>query len=63
MVFRYGLMLAGGGTATAGQVENMLHMAVEEAERFYPAFQLVCWGGAKADSALEIAMTGAYGRA
>ncbi|MEM6439778.1 MAG: YbjN domain-containing protein [Pseudomonadota bacterium] len=63
MVFRYGLLLAGGGAATAGQVENMLRMAVEEAERFYPAFQLVCWGGAKADAALEIAMAGAYGRA
>lgn len=63
MVYRYGLVLAGGGSATGGQVETMLHNAVDACERFYPAFQLVCWGGAKADAALEIAMTGAYGRA
>jgi len=63
MVYRYGLVLAGGGAATAGQVETMLHNAVEASERFYPAFQLVCWGGAKADAALEIALTRAYGRA
>lgn len=63
MVYRYGLVLAGGGTATAGQVETMLHAAVEASERFYPAFQLVCWGGAKADAALEIAISRAYGRA
>ncbi|HKK37110.1 MAG TPA: YbjN domain-containing protein [Paracoccaceae bacterium] len=62
-VYRYGLVLAGGGSATGGQVEAMLHNAVEACERFYPAFQLVCWGGAKADAALEIAITGAYGRA
>ena len=37
--------------------------AVEASERLYPAFQLVCWGGAKAEEALEIAIAGAYGRA
>lgn len=63
MIYRYGLVLAGGGTATAGQVEHMLHAAVEASERFYPAFQMVCWGGSKAEEALEIAISRAYGRA
>ena len=63
MIYRYGLVLAGGGTATAGQVERMLHAAVEASERFYPAFQLVCRAGAKAEDALEIAISRAYGRA
>ena len=32
-------------------------------ERFYPAFQLVAWGGETPEKALGIAMTEAYGRA
>ena len=41
----------------------MMRAAIENSERFYPAFQLVCWGGAGADEALEIAISGNYGRA
>ena len=63
MVYRYGLVMSGGGCATAGQVEAMLRNAVESSERFYPAFQLVCWGGAPASEAMEIALSRAYGRA
>jgi hypothetical protein len=63
MVYRYGLTLAGGGAATAGQIDAIMRMGVEACERFYPAFQLVCWGGTEAPEALEIAMAEAYGRA
>ena len=63
MVYRYGLVMAGGGCATAGQVEAMMCQAIDASERFYPAFQLVCWGDSPAEEALEIAITGAYGRA
>ncbi len=63
MVYRYGLTLAGGGTATAGQIDAMMRGAVEACERFYPAFQLVCWGDQEAEEALEIAISQAYGRA
>ena len=63
MVYRYGLVMAGGGCATAGQVEAMMRQAIDASERFYPAFQLVCWGDSPAEEALEIAITGAYGRA
>ncbi len=63
MAFRYGLNLSGGGAATAGQIDAMMRGAIEACERFYPAFQLVCWGGQDADEALEIAICGAYGRA
>lgn len=63
MVYRYGLVLAGGGVATGAQVEAMMRNALEASERFYPAFQLVCWGDAEADAALDIAIAGAYGRA
>ncbi len=63
MVYRYGLTLAGGAMATGGQVEAMLHGAVEACERFYPAFQLVGWGDEVPEAAMGIAMTEAFGRA
>jgi hypothetical protein len=33
------------------------------AERFYPCFQLACWGDATPAAAMDIAMSEAYGRA
>jgi hypothetical protein len=63
MVYRYGLTLAGGAVATAGQIDAMLRAALGACERFYPAFQLVGWGGETPEQALSIAMTDAYGRA
>ena len=44
MVYRYGLVLAGGQMATPEQIDMMIATAVFSAERFYPAFQLVAWG-------------------
>jgi len=41
----------------------MLSGAVVACERFYPAFQLVCWGNEEVGPAMEIAMSEAYGRA
>ena len=63
MVYRYGLNLAGGATASAMQIDDMLGSAVVTAERFFPAFQLVCWGNEDPLKAMDVAMTEAYGRA
>lgn len=63
MVYRYGLNLAGGAMASSAQINDMVRCAVMAAERFYPAFQLVCWGNETPEKALGIAMTEAYGRA
>lgn len=63
MVFRYGLTLAGDATPTAAQVDAMLRAAVSAAERFYPAFQLVCWGDDTAERALAMALSDGVGRA
>jgi hypothetical protein len=63
MVWRHGLILAGGAVATAGQVDAMVRGAVEACERFYPAFQLVAWGGESAERAMGVAIGGAFGRA
>ncbi|MFZ8941980.1 MAG: diacylglyceryl transferase, partial [Gemmobacter sp.] len=37
--------------------------AVMACERYYPAFQLVGWGGRSPEAALEVAIAEAYGRA
>lgn len=63
MVYRYGLNLSGGSIATATQISDMVARAVTCCERFFPAFQMVCWGDESPAAALEIAMTEAYGRA
>jgi len=63
MVWRYGLSLAGGHIAGAEQIDRMITEAVTSAERFYPAFQLVCWGNDSPERALEMAMGQAFGRA
>ena len=63
MVWRYGLVLAGGQSASAEQIDTMIRAAVLSAERFYPAFQLVVWGNEAPERAMDVAMTEAYGRA
>ncbi|MCL3881250.1 YbjN domain-containing protein [Marivita sp. GX14005] len=63
MVYRYGLVLAGGNVASADQIDTMIACAVTGAERYYPAFQLVVWGNRTAKEALQVAIAEAYGHA
>jgi hypothetical protein len=63
MVWRYGLCLAGGQTASPDQIDRLIAAAVAAAERFYPAFQLVTWAGHTPEAALKVAIAEAYGRA
>lgn len=63
MVYRYGLVLTGGETAGAAQINRIVETAVTAAERFYPAFQLVCWGDDRPEQALQVAMDEAFGTA
>jgi hypothetical protein len=63
MVYRYGLVLAGGQMAGPEQIDTLIASAVTSAERFYPAFQLVAWGDQSPESAMNVAIAEAYGRA
>lgn len=63
MVWRYGLLLSGDALAGPEQIDRMIRTAIQSAERFYPCFQLACWGDTTPAAALEIAMAEAYGRA
>ncbi len=63
MVYRYGLVLAGGQVASPDQIDTMINAAVLSAERYYPAFQLICWGNRPPKEAMQIAIAEAYGTA
>ncbi len=63
MVYRYGLVLAGGQLASPDQINTLISAAVISAERYYPALQLVVYGDRSPKDALQIAMAEAYGRA
>ena len=61
--FRYASLLRGAGMVTSEQVEDVVDIALSECERFYPAFQLVIWGGKPAAEALAAAMIDPVGEA
>lgn len=63
MVWRYGLVLSGEAMASPEQIDQMIRTAIDNCERFYPCFQLACWGDASPAAAMDIAMSEAYGRA
>ena len=63
MVYRYGLLLGDGQMASPTQIDRMISTAVLACERYYPAFQLVVWGDRSPDSAMQVAIAEAYGRA
>jgi hypothetical protein len=63
MVWRYGLCLAGGQFAGPEQIDRLISSAVLASERFYPAFQMVCWADKTPAEAMHVAIAEAYGRA
>ena len=63
MVYRYGLLQAGGQMASPEQIDTMISAAVLSAERYYPAMQLLIWGDRSPEEALQVAIAEAYGRA
>jgi len=63
MVYRYGLVLAGGQDASPEQIDTMIGAAVMSAERYYPAIQLLVWGDQTPKQALQVAIAEAYGHA
>lgn len=63
MVYRYGLILAGDADANPDQIDQILGAAVMACERYYPAFQMVCWGDSTPEKAMGIAIAEGFGRA
>lgn len=63
LLFRNSLLLAGQAEANDAQCEALIHLAVETAERYFPAVQFVVWAGQNAAEALEAAMIDTWGEA
>ena len=63
LVYRHAALLGDDGLLSVSQAQALIETAVEECDRFYPAFQFVLWGGKTARDALEAAMVDAAGEA
>ncbi len=61
--YRHTLLLNGIQDDCIQLIEETMSIALGEAERFYPAFQFVIWGGKKPKEALQAAMIDAMGEA
>lgn len=62
-MFRHAVLLRGHGGASMEQIEDLVDIALNESERFYPAFQFVLWGGKAPAEALQAAMLECVGEA
>jgi hypothetical protein len=63
LVFRHASLMRGLQGATVEQLEDLVEIALEECDRFYPAFQYVLWGGKSASDAVAAALLEPVGRA
>ncbi len=62
-MYRHALPLRGSFGPSVEQMEDLVDTAIDECERFYPAFQFVIWGGKSAPDALTAAMFDTVGEA
>ena len=63
IVYRHALLLRGISSASVEQLEDLVDISLDECERFYPAFQLVVWGGKEPAEAIEAAILETSGEA
>ncbi len=66
LLFRHASMLPEGAEddgLTLGQAETLVEAAIDECERYYPAFQFVLWAGKKPQEALDAALIDTVGEA
>lgn len=63
LLYRHGAMLGDDGMLTLVQAQAMVETAIDECDRFYPAFQFAFWGEKAPRDALEAAMVDVGGEA
>ncbi len=63
LLYRHGAMLGDDGLLSLDQAQALVETAVEECDRFYPAFQFVLWGDKDPRDALDSALVDAAGEA
>jgi hypothetical protein len=63
LLYRHGALLSDEGLLSLQQAQTLVEIAVDECDRFYPAFQFVLWGDKSPIKALESALVDAVGEA
>jgi hypothetical protein len=63
LLYRHGALLGDDGMLSLDQAQALVESAVDECDRFYPAFQFVLWGDRPPREALEAALVDAAGEA
>ena len=63
LLYRHGLLLGDDGLLSLAQARTLVEAAIEECDRFYPAFQFILWGDKTPAEALASAMVDAAGEA
>lgn len=63
LLYRHGALLGDDGRLSLAQAQALVEIAIDECDRFYPAFQFVLWGDKSPRAALEAAMVDAAGEA
>lgn len=63
LMYRHTIPLRGAPGMSVEQLEDLIDVAVVECERFYPALQLVVWGGKSVAEALRVAWMDTLGEA
>lgn len=63
ILYRHGALLGDDGLLSLGQAQSLVESAVDECDRFYPAFQFVLWGDKSPRDALDSALVDAAGEA
>ena len=63
LLYRHGHMLGDDGMLSPAQAQLAVEAAIEECDRFYPAFQFILWGDKTPTEALASALVDAAGEA
>jgi hypothetical protein len=63
LLYRHGALLGDDGMLSLQQAQALVESAVDECDRFYPAFQFVLWGDRNPREALDAALVDAAGEA
>ncbi|MEP5727015.1 MAG: YbjN domain-containing protein, partial [Erythrobacter sp.] len=63
LLYRHGALLSDDGMLSLSQAQALVEIAVDECDRFYPAFQFVLWGDKAPRAALDSALVDAAGEA
>jgi hypothetical protein len=63
LMFRHALLLGTERGATPTQIEDLVEVALNESERYFPAFMFLLWGGKTPDDALVATMLETVGEA